>query len=331
MGMDGKQKAQRTKAQHYVPQFYLRGFATAERMFCYDKLNDRVYPTCTRDAAQESDFYEIPPTPQQTVPDNLVEDALSRIEATWAPMVAELIRAAAAGNIVCDQLLEFSPFLAIQWMRTKTYRETAFESVTKQGQELVDELVRLNFPQQECKVRFSVKKSGMVALQAQHIFDTNLVEKMADGLDRHVWVVGINHTEHPFYTSDHPVARRGNQMIGPRLGVGVNDPGVEFVFPLDSQHILLIMERTYFVKWRKYDNRAIPLSPKQVHDYNGLQVRRSSQRVYCVKDDFDLVREICAAEPAIRDPNRSRVKVGSTPLVTYGEEMRNYTYMILLE
>lgn len=324
-------KARRTKAQHYVPQFYLRGFATAEKMFCYDKLNDRVYQTNVRDAAQESNFYELPPVPQQVVSDNVVEKALAAIEATRAPMVVDLIRAADVGKITCDQLLEFSPFLAIQWMRTKTYRDTAFEVATKQGQGFVDDLVRLNFPEQEGKVRFSIKKSGMAAIQAYQIFDTNVVEKIADGLDRHIWVVGINHTERTLYTSDHPVARRGNLMIGPRRGVGVSDPGVEFVFPLDSRHILLIMERTHFAGWKKYNNRAVTLTPEQVQDYNGLQVRRSSQRVYCAKDDFDLAREICAAEPAIRDPNRPRVVAGSTPMVQNGSEMRNYTYVIALE
>jgi hypothetical protein len=55
-------KKQRTKAQHYVSQFYLRGFAdSAGRMFGYDKAADRSYPTSTAGAAQESYFYEIPP------------------------------------------------------------------------------------------------------------------------------------------------------------------------------------------------------------------------------------------------------------------------------
>ena len=331
MDIDGKRKTQRKKAQHYVPQFYLHGFTAAKKMACFDKLSGRVYLTSTGDAAQESDFYEISSTSEQTIPYNLVENLLSRLESTWAPMLAGIIQAADAGKLTCEQLLEFSPFLAIQWMRTKTYREIVFESAMKQGQVLVDDLVRLNFPKQEGKLKFSIKKSGMSAVQAQHIFDPNVVKKMADRLDRHIWVVGLNHSDHPFYTSDHPVVRRGNQMIGPRPGVGFDDPGVEFAFPLDSRHILLILERTHFAKWRQHDNRAVELTPGQISDYNGLQVRRSSQRLYCVNDDFDLARDICAAEPAIRDSNRPRVKVGSTPMVQFGDEMRNYTYMIALE
>ena len=179
-------------------------------MVCFDKLSDRVYLTSASAAAQESDFYEIPSTPEQAVPYNAVENLLSRLESTWAPMSAALIQAADARKLTCEQLLEFSPFLAIQWMRTKTYRETVFESAMKQGQMLVDDLVRLNFPGQKGKLKFSIKKTGVSAVQAQHIFDPNVVEKMAASLDRHIWVVGLNHSDHPFYTSDHPVVRRGN-------------------------------------------------------------------------------------------------------------------------
>lgn len=331
METNGKRKAQRTRVQHYVPQLYLGGFANAEAMVCYDKVNARAYPISIRKAAQESNFYEIPSTPQHVIPDNLVEDALARLEGVWAPLLTALICAADAGKITCEQLLEFSPFLAIQWIRTKSYREATFESAMKQGQVLVDDLVRVNFPGMKGKLRFSIKKSGMAAIQAQHIFDPKVVEKMAESLDQHIWVVGINNTEHPFYTSDHPVVRRGNRMIGNRLGVGFNDPGIEFAFPLDSRHILLIMERTHFTEWKQYDNRVLVLTPEQICDYNRLQVRRSNRWLYCVKDNFDLAREICTAEPAICNPDRPRVTVGSTPMVRDGNEMRNYTYMIALE
>ena len=36
-------KEQRTRAQHYVPQFILRGFTNnKKKMFCYDKASDRI-------------------------------------------------------------------------------------------------------------------------------------------------------------------------------------------------------------------------------------------------------------------------------------------------
>src|SRR5437867_4018199 len=61
MSGQGRRK-QRTESQHFVPQFYLRGFADlSERMFCYDKVAARSHPTSVSAAAQERYFYEIPP------------------------------------------------------------------------------------------------------------------------------------------------------------------------------------------------------------------------------------------------------------------------------
>lgn len=55
-------KPQRTETQHYVPQFYLRGFTNPTgRMFCYDKVVDRSHPITTQAAGQERNFYEIAP------------------------------------------------------------------------------------------------------------------------------------------------------------------------------------------------------------------------------------------------------------------------------
>jgi hypothetical protein len=70
--------------------------------------------------------------------------------------------------------------------------------------------------------------------------------------------------------------------------IGVSDPGIEFLFPLDSRHILRIMERTHFAEWKKQNNKAVKLTPEQVQDFNGQQVKKSGQRVYCASDDFDL-------------------------------------------
>ena len=88
-----------------------------------------------------------------------------------------------------------------------------------------------------------------------------------------------------------------------------------------------ILECTHFAEWRKPDNRAVPFTADQVRDYNGLQVMRSSQRVFCSENDFGLAREVCTAHPEIRDPNRRRVRVETTPI----KDMKNYMTVTALE
>src|SRR5947209_7784559 len=95
MSQHRPRRKHRTENQHYVPQFYLRGFTNdGGRMFCYDKVADKSYPTSTTAAAQEPYFYEIPPGSfrKVNIPVNTVEKALSVVESTWAPLHAALIK-----------------------------------------------------------------------------------------------------------------------------------------------------------------------------------------------------------------------------------------------
>ncbi len=150
---------------------------------------------------------------------------------------------------------------------------------------------------------------------------------MARDLARHLWVIGINESEHPLYTSDHPVVRRGNKHVNGSPLTGANDPGIEFAFPLDSRHILLILERTHFAICAQFDRRSVRLPPEMIRDYKELQVLRSNQRIYCANDDFDLAREVCTAHPEICDPKRSRVVVETTPII----DMSSETWVRVLE
>ncbi|MCE9529832.1 MAG: DUF4238 domain-containing protein [Planctomycetes bacterium] len=326
-----KQKTnQRTKKGHYVAQFYLRGFTNESgMMYCYDKVSGKSHTTSTLAAAQEPYFYECPPSddPLSKAPLNTIENAISRIETVMAPLVVKLIQDADAGTITAGQLLELSPFVVIQWLRTKTNRDICFEMFKKWGQANVDDLLRVNFPEQVGKLNFTVDKKKLPIVHAYQIFDQEAVRRMANAWDRHIWVIGINETDRLFYSSDHPVVRRANCEDHVRKLYGADDPGIEFLYPLDSRHILLIMERTHFAEWKKHDNRTVKLKPEQIRDYNGVQVRRSCQRIYCANDDFDLAREVCAAEPAIRNPDRARVFVESLPI----ENMKNHVMVTALE
>lgn len=267
---------------------------------------------------------------------NTVENALSCVEGYWAPLHAALIKSAEVGRISAALTIEYAPFLVMQWMRTRSFRDAMRELAQKSMQAHVNDLTEVNFPGAK-NPQVTLGDKGMAAMHSQKIFDQKVVERMANDIGRHYWVVGINNTEHPFYTSDHPVVRRGNLTEDGRRLVGVLDPGIEFAFPLDSRHVLLILERTHFADWRKHDNRGIPLSDDQVRDYNSLQVMRSSQRVFCANDDFELAREVCAAHPEVCDPNRPRVRVETTPILPAGlgddgqEQWKNYMFVTALE
>ena len=104
----------RTKKQHTVPQFYLKGFATpAGKLFAYDKKNDRAYPTNVGDAAQEAYFYDLPPKafPGREIDVQAIEKALSVFESGYSPLLTQLIVEADAGEISHELISEIAPYV----------------------------------------------------------------------------------------------------------------------------------------------------------------------------------------------------------------------------
>jgi hypothetical protein len=79
------------KMQHYVPQFYLRGFVgTKDRLFVVDRRNKKAFRTGPGNVAGETHFNRIE---AKSVAPNAVEKALSESESEAGPAL-ERIKAA---------------------------------------------------------------------------------------------------------------------------------------------------------------------------------------------------------------------------------------------
>ncbi|MFL5339060.1 MAG: DUF4238 domain-containing protein [Gemmataceae bacterium] len=309
-------KPHRTENQHWVPQMVLRGFANEkERLFCFDKANRNVYPTSIEAVCQEKYFYEIPPTNGVAVPLNAVENNFSRLESSWLPLLEGLVQSGDEGQFTEEQVCEFAPYVIIQWMRTKKFREVAYDMLVKYGQMLTNQALSIHAPDMIGKIKFCVDKRGMPGTHAQELYSWDKIERLSQDLQGRIWVIGINDTDHLFYTSDSPVVRRGNVIEDGRPNTGGSARGIEILFPLDSRHILITMERTYFQKYQEFDRRSIKLTADQVLGYNRVQVLQSVQRVFCRDDDFEPARVVCAEDPEICDPDRSLVEVTATPII----------------
>jgi hypothetical protein len=185
----------KNKKQHYVPQCYLRRFTNANQgLLAFDKVSGTSYPTTTHDAAQERYFYDLPPDAfqGQQVGVREVEKTLAEIEGDYCRQLGEFLAAADRGGVSHGQIDEFSPYVVLQWMRTKSYREVTFELLQKAGQAFVDPLVEANFPGE--KVKVTLDRKSLPALHAEQFFDPERVRRFAFDLQRHLWVIGINKT-----------------------------------------------------------------------------------------------------------------------------------------
>jgi hypothetical protein len=311
-------KTQRTKKQHFVPQFYLAGFsADGRHVYAFDKIDGRVFLASFKDVAQEAYFYDYQPGTFQaddpTVPfdHQQVEKILSQIEGNAATIMRNLFDRVEAYGMTADDILEFAPYVALQWMRTKEYRECLVALANANSQAIANDLVKKNWPElpEHEYPTVTLDPRCSAALHNEHFFDERSIFIVAKHLEDHFWVVGINKTGQPFYTSDNPVVRRANCSDGDIPLIGLCDRGVEFAFPLNSRQMLLILEREHFASFRKHDGQCIDLTPEQVADYNRLQVLKSHRQVYAQTPDFDLAKAVRADRPDLCQLDRPRVKV----------------------
>jgi uncharacterized protein DUF4238 len=311
-------KKQRTRREHFVPQSYLIRFSPdGSHIWVFDKFQQRSFQASIRDVAQEAFFYDYPAgtraasNPNELIDTQQVEKALATIENGFSPLLADIIRRVENQGLSTSDIERLAQHVSLQWMRTKEYRECALAIAQQSLQVVSDDLVRRHFPdaKREDYPKVSLDEAYHAAVHNDHFFTERAVCTIAWYLSDYFWIVGIAPEGQSLYSSDNPVVRRANRWAGDVPLLGVDDPGVEFAFPMSPRHLLMILERQHFASLAKYDGKTMPLSDRQVADYNRLQVWKSFRQVFAKCDDFTLAREACCERPDVCQPDRVRAVV----------------------
>lgn len=214
-------------------------------------------------------------------------------------------------NICSEIEKEFmSLFIAIQIIRTKSFRTNLGDTFAKLYQTLAYKS-QMNNENALPKEAFEVEvNDDFVKLQhSTMILDEEMVEGIAETLFNHIWVIYVNKTDYPFYTSDNPVVTIPHKRDKYVSYGGLASEGVEIIFPISPRLLLAMYEKeTYNNKF--HDRKYIVLSSKDRIDYyNCQQVYHSYRCIFSKKNNFNLAEQICKETPALQE-YFSRVEVG---------------------
>jgi hypothetical protein len=124
---DTPRKAQRSKAHHVLPQFYLRGWADGQGAVAMLNRDGKEVKTGTRALAVENDFYTL--TLPDGTKDSTVEDALAHWDAKGAAVIAAFLRGEFPPSE--EQRIELGLWLGLQWLRGRSSRQTGAEMADK--------------------------------------------------------------------------------------------------------------------------------------------------------------------------------------------------------
>ncbi len=305
--------AAKVKRQHYVPQFYLRRFAEdSQRLWVFDKPTKRAFKANIRNVASESYFYDFPATSlAENVDPQLVEKELAKIETQFSDTLETVLsKVQESGRIDPQQKSLMSQFMALQELRTPEARNSWIEMKETVMQRVLELQIQHKMPElSDRDYRVRVNPEVVAIQQARFMFSPRILLPMCNVLQNHIWLVGLNETSQPFYTSDSPLVRRAHKEERFWSTSGLGSEGIEIAFPLTPKHILILCDRRFFGEIASRDCGTISLNSDNVTYYNGLQVFQSSRQVYSARDTFALAQEICHQHPEVRDPDRSQIEI----------------------
>lgn len=323
-----------TKKQHFVPQTYLENWAipNTESVFVYDKHEKKSYQSSIKDIAQERYFSDIDFTdyiseeklkelgfknsdPKHLDDGQYLENLFSEIEGDLSKSLREIIsrvNSMSTQDRKCglfvseEQKFNLSHHLALQYIRVKAYRNMMTDSADCLSQVMQD----MGIPQ-EVIDRHKLNKSHLPFIHAKTILNQDYLEEMAKCFYTLSWLLRVNLTDKPFFTSDNPVGTFP-YVHHPFLSTaGLTSKGVEAYYPLSPYMMLQLYDSDFHTFMNYNDGKIIETNNTEYVDFlNRRTVFNSDRFVYSQTDDFSIIDELLKVHPDALDQPKSVMNWG---------------------
>ncbi|MGM7683194.1 DUF4238 domain-containing protein [Cytobacillus sp. Hm23] len=332
------------KNQHYVPQRYLRKFAVAQKkkkkniyrfnIFDKEKQESRENQN-VENYASERYFYDVDfnellvqaeseginiddeikvltnkvdkqhlenvfATKVETTMFDPFEKIISKYTLTPANMYKKV-------QVVPDEdKVTIAYYLALQFVRTKEYREKIIQMYEKGTKLLLRKGLKDEIDSEFLdSLEIKLKENRINLFHNEHLIDTELLESFAKIFLKHIWIFGVNETDNLFYTSDNPLVFYGHEEHQ-----GLGSKGVELIFPITPKLVLVMREVERFQRELPLYNRFIQIPEEYINFYNELQVFQSYRYIFSKDKNFSLVLELMEKYPELNNVNRNRFLMG---------------------
>lgn len=324
------------KKQHTVPRFLLSNFgkgknARKRQLYSFDKDKERVFKQSVMDATTRRNFYNLEGLPEQTS----LESILCAIEGAAAPIIKKIVRTKSIGWLTDEDHESIAVFTVVQKARSFN------------GLCVVEDLVSSMSDMMETRGYAPEKVDSLLAKGNSSGLKNFFLKVLIDHID-HVphllsksWLLYETTKQNPFYISDNPITLHNDEDFGPfwgNLGLGVR--GIQIHMPLSSTLTLAFtcpsiakraikakrqleqmatLDKTVYFKLDspsailQYGDaylNGVPMksNAENVRFLNSLQVQFAERFVFCIDDDFALVREMLAHSGKYKIGLRPRFK-----------------------
>lgn len=315
------------KVQHYVPQFLLKHFCNGKKdqLQVFDKHTGRAFPTNAKNVASESRFYDfIIDGVEKTL-----EPMLSELEGKSKPVLQKILDQNSVVTLSHHEKSLLSSFFAIQYTRTRWFREQWRSLPELLGQKLRS-MVDSEEELAEVQDYIKVPDENQVKQETAH-FMVSAPKDFGPHFLNKTWVLLSTTRNHPFIIGDHPLAMQNMINMEPYGNIGLGVKGIQIYFPLSPVRALglwcpsvqedvgravttlrwLKVKAPYLIEQRIKDPEGIealdaslsggaPLSysPENVTNFNSLQVMHAERYLFSCVDEFSLAKQMLADNQA---------------------------------
>ena len=292
----------KVKMQHYVPQFYLKYFGVKTRsnkyrLYCYDKIDDRIFPASPRNVAGEKFFYDIPNSSEQ-----IFETFYRKIESPYHIIHKKICKFEDLTILNSYERAIVSLFVTSQELRTLEFRKLIESRTVELRKKLRERGLELN-PDLKKEIDNALEPEF---LKHQQLASISIIPEFSTYIFQMKWILMKNDLDHAFLTSDNPIVRFNPNEHNFFGNLGLLSPGIRLHYPLSPRLMLIFCDPIQYAPFPSIINVNIK---DNVFFENSLQVIHSTRTIFSNNRDFSLARRILDKNPEYRDLNRKRVNL----------------------
>jgi hypothetical protein len=276
---------------HYVPQFYLRNFASSpKRINLYNLRTEFSFP----DAGIKDQCYR----PKLYGETDQVEDFLSKIEADASPILTSIVESNSLPDYDSDEYIVLMMFIALQMQRTVRAGERMNASLDGMVKQVMQEAPSLSQVAPD-DYTIGYDNPSLISLQ--------IAREIAYCLDDlHYHIIHLP-KERRFFTSDNPIFSY-NQYCEGLQGMGVTaalSRGLQLFFPISPHVLLMLYDSNIYKPAREEVHVTTRLTHGELVQINTMQAISADEHVY-----FSNWRDLEAVKAVARRARRHREQSG---------------------
>lgn len=282
------------RKQHYLPQFYLRGFSLDGRgVHQIERSTGKHYGCQIKDAAAVKDFHELD---YEGVEDrHALEKRLADMEGALAQYMSVLLREGVEHNEARMYTMQLLSVMRLRVPAFKQHVEKSYPSSIRKIAEFLERDGKMPKPPAGLEESLKVANLKITVLNWKSM---ELIFQLASSEEILSILYGMRavlYTSPPgmaFVTSDQPVALFHPSATKSPYGIGPETPGVQITLPLSASK-LLRLDHSH----GEHENKAA--SQAEVLEFNRRTIAMAERYVFAQSPSQELL-SLCEETRGIR-------------------------------